>query len=331
MEFTERTKLYNNGYPVNFGYSKNGTIEFNPEDGKIPFLRMKEWDFYQLINRKFSMYVIIGHVSYATSLNCTLFDFETGKNIYIGKLLPFKKVMMDKSSFEDSDVKYESDEYKIEFKRENGTISVILDAFDKTYGKCKADIKLTETQKDSILVSTPFENKKHFYLNRKSCLMKCSGYAKFGDEIFEFKEDDTFGLTDWGRGVLPFKHNWVWGNGSGIVNGKYFGFNIGIFGNNENGSENIFFYNGKSYKLNKVDIKFDENDYMKDWYYESDDRSFVFKMHPVYDNHTKTKMLWVDNECHQVFGEFSGYIITENGKTEINDFFAFAENAHNRW
>ena len=47
---------------------------------------------------------------------------------------------------------------------------------------------------------------------------------------------------DFGRGVLPFRHNWIWGNGSGIVGGKYFGFNIGEFGNIVNGSENIFFY-----------------------------------------------------------------------------------------
>ena len=160
--------------------------------------------------------------------------------------------------------------------------------------------------------------------------MKASGNIYFGDNHYNLN-GETFGLLDWGRGVLPFKHQWIWGNGSGIVDGKYFGFNIGSFGNNEYGSENIFFYDGKSYKLNKVDIKFSEDDYMNEWEYLSDDGTFCFKMMPIYDNHTKTKMLWVNNECHQVFGNFSGYIVIDGRKIEIKDFWAFTEFAHNRW
>lgn len=329
-EIKNGSKLFVDGYPSGFGYSLNHSIDYNIKEGKIPPLRLKEWDFYQITNRKFSFYAIIGHVSYATSINCTLFEFDTGKVIYVGKLVPFKKVKLDDNANNDSTVLYKSKDYEMEFRKEGKLRFINMKALSKEFGDCEVNIKLEETLDDNILVLTPFAKKKHFYLNQKDCLMKADGYAKFGDLRYDFN-NDSFGLLDWGRGVLPFKHQWIWGNGSGIVNGKAFGFNIGSFGNNEFGSENVFFYDGKSYKLDKLNIEFDENDYMKEWKYYNSEDTFNFIMKPVYDNHTKTKILWVDNECHQVFGNFSGYIRIDGEKIEINNFYAFTENAHNRW
>ena len=327
----EKAKLFVNGYPSIFGYAFKGNVDYNIKEGKVGLFKLKEWDFYQITSTKFSFYAIIGHVSYATSINCTLFDFETKKTIYVGKLLPFKKVKMDNNASIDSNVLYQDKDYYLEFKKDNKNRFITFNANNKEYGNCCANIELEETQDDNILVCTPFNKKKQFYLNQKACLLKAKGYVKFGDLKYDFMENESFGLLDWGRGVLPFKHEWVWGSGSGIVNGKYFGFNIGKFGNNENGTENIFFYDGKSYKLGQVDIAFNKDNYMDDWTYQSDDESFVFKMKPVYDNFTKTKALWVDNSCHQVFGFFNGYVKIDDKKIEINNFWAFTENAHNRW
>lgn len=330
-QIKEESKLFVNGYPSPFGYAYNGVVDYNIKEGKVPFLRLKEWDFYQITSRKFSFYAIIGHVSYATSINCTLFDFETKQTYYVGKLVPFKKVEMDNNASSDSVILYKSKDYEMTFKKEGKHRFINMSSTNKTYGKCSVIIKLEETQEDNILVCTPFTKKRHFYLNQKNCLMKASGKICFGNVAYEVKENECFGLLDWGRGVLPFKHEWIWGNGSGIVDGKYFGFNIGSFGNNELGSENIFFYDGKSYKLDKVVFSFDKNNVMDNWEVHSDDDNFSFVMKPVYDNHTKTKLLWVDNECHQVFGNFDGYVKIEGKEIKINNFYAFIENAHNRW
>ena len=66
MKLIEKgTKLFNDGLPTNFGYAFSGAVDYNIKDAKVPPLRLKEWDFYQIVNNKFSMYAIIGHVSYA--------------------------------------------------------------------------------------------------------------------------------------------------------------------------------------------------------------------------------------------------------------------------
>ena len=332
MKMIEKdSKLIVNGYPNPFGYAYDGRVIYNIKDAKIPFYKLKEWDFYQITSRKFSFYAVLGHVGYATSINCYLFEFDTKKTISVGKLVPFKKVKLDNNASMDSTVLYKDKNYKMEFRKVGNNRFIEMEAISKIYGKCEVKIKLEETQKDNILVCTPFENKKEFYLNQKICLMKASGFAQFGDNYYEFKEDENFGLLDWGRGVLPFKHHWIWGSGSGIVDGKYFGFNIGSFGINDYGSENIFFYDGKSYKMDKVDISFDEADHMKEWTYHGGNNEFEFTMKPIYDNNSITKVLWVDNNCHQMFGDFNGYIVIDGKKIEIKNFFAFTESAYNRW
>ena len=78
-------------------------------------------------------------------------------------------------------------------------------------------------------------------------------------------------------------------------------------------------------------ITFNKDNYMDNWCVESNDKSFVFTMSPIYDNNTKTKVLWVDNCCHQVFGLFNGYIMVDGKRIDIKDFFAFIEYAKNRW
>ena len=323
----EGVKLFERGYPAFFGYQYSLNLDYNIKEARIPIFKLKEWDFFQITSKKFSLYLVLGHVSYATSINITLFDFETKKLYYKAKLVPFKQIKLDKNPNKDFLVSYNSKDYEMSFERTGNIYHLSMNSTDNI----SADINLIDNGNNSILVSTPFNKRYEFYLNEKKCLLKSSGYVDFNGIRYDIKKDEAFGLLDWGRGVFPFKHKWVWGNGSGYVNNTLFGFNIGEFGNNTNGSENIFFYDGKSYKLDKVNIKFNESNYMEPWEYESDDGSFVFKMTPTYDNHTKTKMLWVDNECHQIFGYFNGYIIVDGKKIEIKDFYAFTECAHNRW
>ena len=55
-------------------------------------------------------------------------------------------------------------------------------------------------------------------------------------------------------------------------------------------------------------------------------------MTPSWDRTTKTKLLFIDNECHQVFGRFDGFAVLDDGtKLEVRELFAFAEHAVNNW
>ena len=55
-------------------------------------------------------------------------------------------------------------------------------------------------------------------------------------------------------------------------------------------------------------------------------------MTPTFDRTTKTKVLFINNVCHQVFGRFDGFAVLDDGtRLEVNELNAFAEHAVNNW
>lgn len=331
-KITKNTKLFNNGLPSVFGYATSGKIDYNISEAKIKKFSLKEWDFYQITSEEFCMQMTIGHVSYMTSVNCVIFDFLTGNKISVGKMIPFRKIKLDENADKPSTVTYSDKNFEMSFKVGKGYRQLRMKGQFKKYGKVNVDVTMLNQSKESILVVTPFEKENEFYLNQKICCMPTSGIASFGQSDFNFTTKKNYALLDWGRGVLPYRHEWLWSNGSGSIDGKLFGFNIGVFGREDFANENAVFYDGKTYKFDKINFTFDKNDYMSPWTFKSDNGEFDLVMTPTYDNFTATKLLFVNNSCHQVFGKFNGKIkLSDDLTLEVKDLFAFCENAKNQW
>ncbi|MCH1624121.1 DUF2804 domain-containing protein [Fredinandcohnia quinoae] len=327
--------LSNEGTLLQRGYSKKGVLTYNREKIKAPPWRVKEWDFYQISNDKVCLQLTIGHVSYAGSISANLFEFETGKKYSITKMLalPFNRLHMPQSA-EQGDLMFHRKDFIMKFEVFNGSRRLQVKSSGEKAQKMNIDITLEQPDLSSLVIATPFdEDPSYFYYNHKINCMPARGIARIDDKEYIFDSSTSFGLLDWGRGVWPFQHNWYWGNGSCLVDGKRFGFNIGYgFGNTEAATENMLFYDGTAHKINQVYFNLSENGYMAKKYFSSDDGRFEMEFTPIYDNYTETKLLWVNNRCHQVFGRFNGQVILDDGKIiEIKDMVAFCEHAINRW
>ncbi|MCH5159749.1 MAG: DUF2804 domain-containing protein [Clostridiales bacterium] len=315
------------------GYARHFNFILDKKQAKLPSLKLKEWDFYQVhFDERYVLQLTVGHVSYAMQISATLLDLTTGQKREVGLIKPctraFRNAMPTNPEVAN----------KISYEGKN--LHVLLETTDKYRILCltatdfygiKAEIRLMFTNvskaKDKMVIATPFAKKRRWYLNYKENCFVVNGNARIEDVSYDIK--NGFGLIDWGRGVWPYRHSWVWGNGGTKVNGKHFGFNIGWgFGNTEAATENMFFYDNKAYKLGEVrEIAVGDN-----FRYVDDSGRFEFDVETIFDNHTKTKLLWVNNECHQRFGVWRGRVKLDDGKVlEIPPFTAFCEHARNRW
>jgi hypothetical protein len=329
--------LNSDGSLTQHGYSTQAVLSFNRDGIKAPSLRIKEWDFYQVSNDHYCLQLTIGHVSYAGDVSVKLFEFESGKRFDFSNMLvlPFSRLNMP-SSAEQGDLTYSKKGFHMQFHVIEGERRLIC----RSEGSSKSppidiDIRLSQPDRTSIVLATPFDDdKRFFYYNHKINCMPASGFARIGEKEYQFESDTAFGLLDWGRGVWPFSHEWFWGSGSGYVDGKRFGFNIGYgFGNTSAATENILFYDGTAHKLGHVYFDLQgSGGYMAPKVFTSDDGRFEMEFTPIYDRLTKTKLLIVDTQCHQIFGKFSGKAVLDDGTTIIvKDLVAFAEHAVNRW
>lgn len=317
------------------GYSTRALLQYNREAIKAPPWRIKEWDFYQVSNDRCCLQMTIGHVSYAGAVTATLFELDTGLKHEISAMLalPFNRLRMPRSA-EEGDLLFESKNMFMSF--EAGGDRRILTCRAGGKKGCSMDIAVTlfAPDKTSVVMATPFdEDRRYFYYNHKINCMPAEGTAVINGRKYIFSPDSSFGLLDWGRGVWPFRHSWYWGSGSCWLDGKRFGFNIGWgFGNTAAATENILFYDGTAHKLGRVHANLQEGGYMSTKRFTSDGDRFNLEFTPLHDNYTETRLLFVDNRCHQLFGKFNGTVILDDGsKLQVKDMTAFIEHAVNNW
>ena len=322
--------LDDKGILMHPGYSTQIHHQYDPSKAKAFPFRLKEWDFYQFHLGEWILQLTIGHVSYATQIGASLFSITDGTRYDFGKLYPLKKKGINWSL--------------------NPELPGILEAHDKDYDYVietgndrkhfilktrNVDIDLQvpwNPSQDKMIIATPFDKPNQFYYNCKEHYYGVKGHVRFENQEILVNGDKT-GLLDWGRGVWPFHQEWFWGCGGDYQCGGRFGINIGWgFGNLENASENMFFWNGKAYKLDYLIVERDENNHMAPWHFYTKDGNFDMTMTPVYDNYTETKVAFVNNHCHQVFGKYNGTAKLPDGTIlEIKDMLEFCEHAENNW
>lgn len=312
------------------GYSTHGVATYRRSDIRASCFRIKEWDFYQISDGEKCLQFTYGHASYAGQVCAMLFNFKTGEKIAeISKLLafPFGSLHLPESAEADSDVVYDKGGFYLRFLTQGPvrTLEFRAKGFE-------AEITLERRTPHSLVIHVPFdEYETAFYYNHKINCMAARGKATYEGKTYEFGPD-AYGLLDWGRGVWPFHNEWYWSNGTGLVEGELFGFNLGTgFGNTQKATENILFYGGKTHKLGHVHFDLG-TEYIKPWHLYDDEGRLDLTLTPLYDRTTKTKLLFIDNCCHQMFGGFSGKAVLDDGTTlQLENLQAFAEHAVNNW
>lgn len=319
------------------GWCEHNRYVYSRSAIKAPAHRIKEWDFYQISDKRYTCQMTFADISLGGAASFALFDRETGEK--------FESMLLSLATF--GSFRMPSDAmtpHSIERRQPGQNMSVRVTESSRylsfhgscSQGKTDADLELYMAPTlESLTMAVPFREKGHFYLNQKINCMPVKGSVKIGERLFEFSPDSAFAVLDWGRGVWPYKCDWYWGNGSQYMpDGKLFGFEIGWgFGIMEAFTENTLFYEGRAHKIGRIFLQNDESNIMAPWVFSSDDGRFEMTMTPEYDNFTKTRVAGLlGNICHQVFGRFNGTVTLDGGeKLEIHDMTAFCEHSDNRW
>lgn len=323
--------LGRHGIPVP-GYTLDGDAVYDRSRLRVAPWRLKEWDFYQMSDDRLCLQLVIGHVSYAGNCNIALFDHAEGKSLFergVVTAFPFRSMHMPQSAHADSLLTFRRDGAALSFETQGG-----VRRLQASFGEFSCDVTLTPAVSKSVSVCTPFASRKEFYYNEKVNLLKADVRARVGQTDYSFDPDRTFSLLDWGRGVWPYSHEWYWSSASTLLGGVPFGFNLGCgFGDDAKvrGTENIVYYGDSVVKLNRMQFV-TKPDPMEPWRLVSDDGRFDAVLTPRYDRDSITKLVVVNNRCHQMFGTFSGRFLPDSGEpVSFEKIVGFAEHAVNHW
>ncbi len=318
------------------GWSRSMVQKYDRAMIKAPKWRIKEWDYYLVLNDGYGLAFTISDDGYIGLQSVSLLCFgdhpwqhtETVLNAF-----PMGKLGLPKDSSDGVTV-YKDRRLHMRFMAGNGARRIQCHFRNFYEGKpLKCDITLQQPDMDTMVIATPWDQKHAFYYNQKINCMRASGYALFDGKRYVFDPETDFGTLDWGRGVWTYDNTWYWGSGNADINGNAFGFNIGYgFGNTSAASENILFYNGKAHKLDDVTFHIPESGYMDPWRFSSSDGRFEMEFMPVIDRVANMDFKVIVSDQHQVFGRMSGTAILDDGtQVRIKDVMCFAEKVHNRY
>ena len=317
------------------GWSRSLVQKYRRSDIKASAFRIKEWDYYLVVNRDFAAAFTISDDGYIGLQSVSLLVFgdepwehtETVLNAFpLGKLSLPNDSSYGTTKYSDKrlqmsfEVKYQARHLKCHF--ENFMDGKPLDA----------EIVLEQPPMDSMVIATPWPEKHAFYYNQKINCMRAEGWAEYDGVRSEFHPEHDFGTLDWGRGVWTYDNTWFWGSGNQDLNGKAFGFNLGYgFGNTEAASENVVFYDGVAHKLDDVTFRISGN-YTDPWTITSSDGRFEADFVPILDRAAKLDFKVIVSDQHQVFGRMKGKAVLDDGTVlEFKDLLCFAEKVHNRY
>lgn len=329
------------GHLKEAGYATSLVREYDRAAIKAPKLRIKEWDYYLIYNDRFGIALTLDDNAYMSMLSASILDFEKPweKTVSPIGVMPMGKTNLPPTSACGvSHLAIGRSEFTFMVRDGVRHLQCRLDNFMD--GKpFEADIRLSEEPQDSMVIATPFPGApKAFYYNQKIVGMRAAGTVRVGEEMWQFDPQDSFGLLDWGRGVWTYSNTWYWGAGHGEVDGHVVGFNIGYgFGDTSAASENMIFVDGKAHKFEQVSFNIPKtadgkDDFMSPWTFTSSDGRFEMDFVPVLDRASRTSVLVIESDQHQVFGKFTGRMVLDDGTVlELKDFLGFAEKVKNRW
>lgn len=336
-EVTKKQYLLNDqGSIAEPGWARSLVWTYDRSRIKAPKFRIKEWDYYLVLNEDFAGAFTISDDGYIGLQSVSLLNFKEGWEHTETILNPFPmgKLKLPTTS-EQGDTVYKDKRLQLEFLKGDNTRRIRCHYENFYEGKpFDCDILLHQPPMDTMVIATPWKEKKTaFYYNQKINCMAAEGSMTYDGKTYTFSKETDFGTLDWGRGVWTYDNRWYWGSGNGRVNGKAFGFNIGYgFGDTSAATENILFYDGKAHKLDDVTFHIPKDDYMKPWRFTSSDGRFEMDFQPVLDRAARTAAVIIETDQHQVFGRMTGKAVLDDGTViELKDFMCFAEDVHNRY
>lgn len=332
------------GHVRQIGYGTDFVVRYNREQIQRPQSQILEWDYYLALKRDYAIGVSTACTGAQSRISVHLIDFKRNFHICETDFIP-ESIPMPLDPFGDVSIKSGRSEGTYVKKGSKTYLKIHMNDFGGDGIHFDALLEFTIPKTDKMVIVVPYEDPELFYYNYKVNCLAVTGFAKYGDEMYEFSPEDCVGTNDWGRGLWEPVNQWYWGSASGEIDGLPFGFNIGHgFGDTAKATENMIFYDGVCHKLNDVtfhipgdvigDLKLilpDEN-YLQTWDFVSSDGRLDMKFTPVHDRQSGIQRAEYLSVQHQVFGYFNGTAVLDDGRVlEIRDLFGFAEKVGNDW
>ena len=190
---------------------------------------------------------------------------------------------------------------------------------------------------ESLNLVIPWDDRR-FQFTSKHQARPASGELVVGDRSWHFgaaQGVEAWGVLDVGRGRWPYRTRWNWGGGAGrVADGRVVGIQIGGKWTEGTGyTENGVLLDGRLSKLGRELVwEYDWDDPMQPWQVTDPGGQLDLVLTPRFDKHSRVEVGVLGTETHQVFGTWTGRVVTDDGEElALDGAQGFAEESRSRW
>lgn len=287
--------------------------------------RTKRWEYWGIMTPDLFVGLTISSLDYAAVPSIYLVERQTGRARTIGGLVPLARgtSIPDRlPPFEASTRWGKGNELRVKAGSNSTTISASAPGLTIQLESPDAG--------DALGVVVPW-NDRLFQYTLKDIARPVSGAITVDGQAHQVGEG-SWAVLDRGRGRWPYRMTWNWAAGSGIVDGRRIGLQLGGKWTDGTGStENALFVDGvQHYIAEELEWQYDLEDEHSPWRIVGEHADVTLT--PWHRRVERTNAVIVASTIHQTFGTWSGWMLDSDGnRVSVDGLTGWAEQAKNRW
>lgn len=291
--------------------------------------RNKRWEYWSVIGPRFLVSLTVSAVDYAGVQELWVFDRETKREWAKGAIVPFARGVELPASLGDGPARVTAGDLSLAVEPAGeGATRLVVSA-----PGVAADILATRPAGSEALgVVVPWSDTRFQYTVKEAAIPATGTVRVDGEEFAIDAGGAAWAVLDHGRGRWPYDVRWNWAAGSGVVDGRRIGVQLGGQWTNGSGStENALFVDGRLHKISEeLTWQYDTADYLAPWRVHGELADLTFT--PFYDKISRTALGVISARTDQCFGHWSGWMAADDGEhVRVDGAVGFAEDVHNRW
>ena len=289
--------------------------------------RNKRWEYWAVITPTHIVAVVTSDIDYAAVHGIWLFDRATGEEISHDAIGVLGGSVRLPATLGKGPVRTRTKAVKIAIDEVSGGTRI------RARGdRVEVDVVAQRPEGHECLgVVVPWTDTL-FQYTVKDVARPATGAIRVDGIEHEVPTEGSWATLDHGRGRWPYDVRWNWGAGSGTVDRRTIGLQVGGQWTDGTGLvENALVVDGRLSKISEeLHWRYDSGAWMAPWRVTGDTVDLTFT--PFHLKRSVTDLKVFSSKTHQCFGHWAGTVLDDGGaEVHLTDVVGWAEDVHNRW
>lgn len=292
--------------------------------------RNKRWEYWNVITPTHILALTVSCVDYMSLHSVWVLDRATGQAIDTTVISPGGRSATLPASLGDGPARARTRRIHLDID-EIGAATMLRGTAPRVSFEVRAARPAGHEALGVVVPWRRADGIRHFQYTVKDVARPATGWLRVRGTTHEIPAG-SWAVLDHGRGRWPYRVHWNWAAGSGVVDGRVIGLQLGSKWTDGSGStENALVVDGHLSKVSEELIwEYDPEDFMKPWRVRGESADLTFA--PFYDKRSRTSAAVISSHTDQVFGVWSGWVRDDTGaQVRVDGIEGFAEDVLNRW